>query len=119
MNMIYSENVDRIIVFVNYYNSRPKVFMDILQQSAQVPELKARRVTHLLYFMYKNKTNNKLLNNKSVRTRMLSLQPQNLHVKNTKWTCTIMVLPFGIIYQYIYIKLRRTVILRTIKKYGH
>ena len=106
-------------MFVIYYKSRPEVFMDILQQSAQVPELKARRVTHLLNFMYKNKTNNKLLNNRNVRTRMLSLLPQNLHVKNTKWTCTIMVLPFGIIYHYIYKTLRRTVILRTIKKYGH
>ena len=52
------------------YNSRPKMPTDILHQSAQVPKLKARRVTHLLNFMYKNKGNNMMLNARIVRTRL-------------------------------------------------
>ena len=38
------------------YSDRPNVPTDMLHQSAQISKLKERRETHLLNFMYKNKT---------------------------------------------------------------
>ena len=52
------------------YNDRPSIPYNVLHQSAQLPKLKNRRITHILNFMYKNKTNKKLLKVSNVATRL-------------------------------------------------
>ena len=52
------------------FKTRPKVPTDMLHQSAQIPKLDARRETHLLNFMYKNKSNVNILNNRNIPTRL-------------------------------------------------
>ena len=46
----------------------PNVPIDMLHQSAQFPKLIPRRITHLMNFMYKNRSNEKILNTRVVHT---------------------------------------------------
>ena len=48
----------------------PNVPIDMLHQSAQIPKLIPRRISHLLNFMYKNRSNKKILNTRDVCTRL-------------------------------------------------
>ena len=52
------------------YNARIYVPTDMLHQPSQIPKLDIRRKTHLLNFMYKNKNNTLLLNNRNIPTRL-------------------------------------------------
>ena len=52
------------------HRTRPKVPTNMLHQSYQIPKLITRRETHLLNFMYKNKLNVKIINNRNIPTRL-------------------------------------------------
>ena len=50
--------------------SIPNIPIDILHQSARIPKLIPRRVTHLRNFVFKNRSNSKNVNTRNVRTRL-------------------------------------------------
>ena len=52
------------------FNTGPKVPINMLHQSSQIPKLDIRRESHLLNFMYKNKNNTAILNTRNIRTRL-------------------------------------------------
>ena len=52
------------------YVTRPNVPLAMLHQSAQIPKLYARRIAHVLNFMYKNRLNVKFLNVRNIPTRL-------------------------------------------------
>ena len=51
-------------------NAKRDTPTNILHRTVQLPKLDSRRVSHLLNFMYKNRENVKLLNQRNVRTRL-------------------------------------------------
>ena len=52
------------------YVTGPNVPLAMLHQSAQIPKLYARRIAHVLNFMYKNRLNVKFLNVRNIHTRL-------------------------------------------------
>ena len=51
-------------------NPEPDVTVEEIHQSVQLSKLNVRREVHLVNFMFKNKSNNKYVNNRNVRTRL-------------------------------------------------